>query len=1691
MAASGKFGTFGGVFTPSILTILGVIMYLRLPWIVGQAGLYTTLAIIIIAHVISVTTGLSVASIATDKKVKAGGNYYIISRSLGLSIGGTLGIALFVGLSFSVSLYIIGFSESFLGFWDIPVTKDTIRIAGTIALIAVTTITFISTSLAIKTQYFIMAAIGLSLLSIFFGEHNLAPSAPLLEPLADAAPFMLLFGIFFPAVTGFEAGVSMSGDLQDPKKSIPGGTIAAVVVGLFVYLGLATYFAYTVNADALVNDTNVLLNISLFSPLVLAGIWGATLSSALGSILGAPRILQATSADRITPRIFARGYGKTNEPRNALLLTFVLAEAGILVGELNLIARVVSMFFITAYGFLNLSSAIESWASTDFQPSFRTPRWVSILGAAASFFVMIELDAAALVGATVILGAIFVYLKKRELTLETGDTWTSVWSSLVREGISRLHASSTHIRNWRPNMLLFTGSGREHLAELGSWLTGKRGLLSRFELIENKKAGVLFPKDSAGDTQHGTEEFSGIFNRRMECRDIYEGIETIARVYGFSGLAPNTAMLGWARQSSNGEKFTELLDNLVRLDYNILLLDYDKERGFGAKKQIDVWWRGGNNSVSLMTKLIKFLQANEDWRSARTRFLVVSDDSSQNNKIYKNMNLMLQEQRLDAEIKIINNGIEKRPVEDIIRAESLTADLTLLGLPPLSRKNVQAFIERTNRMLDLVGTVLLIRAASVFETPVIGIERVEAPKSAALPTLELQAVNWPDHEQLRDLFSAYLGNAEQQIAVFLRDSFARPLQAQQQLIAALRPLYQRAFEQIAAQLQAGDPPRLRKLIVRQQSELLFHSRRLLSELQQHSVPEAAAALNQGLEILSEQLQSTAPLERREILIRFDGSYLQPQPGDGSFTRLRKRWHRITGNRAVTVSFDGNRVTEWLRRVIVTGGLTEQTGRLAHQSYRVLSDTHKSVTATREAIDRLLHELDLHRLDAGQVQSAADETDQRLSALDAELTSFGQQAASYIINHFRAGTGRLAGDISQPGINRILRRRFRPAAKPSADEELLASAADSWRDSYALLANFVRMDTHVMHFYQRLATITGKLSLAVRLDIENGVLAACENLRDDIDRFTEKPNAPFQASFELPEIPDFTPLLSEFSADIATAIHEVPEKFEIIETESFRNLEQAPFEEPVTVTLALQRLAEYLVETELTNPLRDRIAMLPEQLTEAVETVREIDRLLGFDAGEGNGGERRDTIARARQRLEEEYAKFSNLPAGLGAETQKRLDRLREVLNPFLLVQQADRVGQFERSRQSKVVLSRFGKFRQHGRQLFNDALVSFFHRRSEGILLARRLGKQGDEPLSITDRLLNLREQVSPAPAVLNRLPEYYRRMFLGKQPVGSDFWIKQPDEMHAAEKYFDRLKQGFRGALLVTGPPESGKSALCHTIARRFGESAKIHTVSAPAGGSCDVEVFRRQLAQALRSDGSIEQMLETIPAHSTIIIDNLELWWERSRDGFAVIRLLRDLLARHGSSHCAFIVNSSNAAFKTIDHIESVAPVFLSVVECGPFDTRELQQAILLRHRSSGLDFELDGQQEDALSTIKLARMFSRYFDYSSGFIGVALQAWVAHIRSVSSERHFIQSLPQLPDGDILAELDSISRLWLGELLLHRESDSGKLQRIFMTNAVTVQQRTAQLVRAGLIREKETAVFEVAPFLRPFIYKYLNRVV
>ncbi len=238
---TGRFGTFGGVFTPSILTILGVVMYLRVGWATGEAGLGGMLLIVLIAHAISFATGLSIASISTNRTVGAGGAYFMISRSLGAPAGAAIGIPLFFAQALSVTFYIVGFTEALVPLIPVGYRElfDPISISTAINIL-LTMISLRSAALAIKAQYFVMAAIVISLVSFFGGTTNEFPRE--IEWFNEGgAGFGTVFAVFFPAVTGIMAGVSMSGDLKDARTGIPRGTLLAIFVGRPVYFALPVW----------------------------------------------------------------------------------------------------------------------------------------------------------------------------------------------------------------------------------------------------------------------------------------------------------------------------------------------------------------------------------------------------------------------------------------------------------------------------------------------------------------------------------------------------------------------------------------------------------------------------------------------------------------------------------------------------------------------------------------------------------------------------------------------------------------------------------------------------------------------------------------------------------------------------------------------------------------------------------------------------------------------------------------------------------------------------------------------------------------------------------------------------------------------------------------------------------------------------------------------------------------------------------------------------------------------------------------------------------------------------------------------------------------------------------------------------------------------------------------------------------
>ncbi|MEJ2170539.1 MAG: amino acid permease, partial [Desulfobacterales bacterium] len=528
-------GTFAGVFTPSVLTILGIILFLRLGFVVGNAGLGPTLLILLLANGISVLTSVSLSAIATNLKVKGGGDYYLISRTLGREFGGALGILLFLAQAVSIAFYCLGFGEAVAAIF----TSQPNILPQIIAALAVSflfILAWLGSDWATRFQFVVMAVLFTAILSFFIGGLLRWDT-----------------GLLFPAVTGFTQGVSMSGDLKDPGKSLPTGTFAAVGLSIVVYFIAAVLFAASLPNKVLISDYEAMNKVAYFGILVAAGVVAATLSSAMASFLGAPRILQSLAADRIFPFLdfFAKGTGPASNPRRAVLLAAGIAYATVAYGRLNLIAPVVSMFFLISYGLLNYATYYEaSSQSPSFRPRFHYfHRHVSLAGALACLGAMLAVDLSSGIVAIAVLFAIFQYLKRTAGPARWADSRRSHHLQQTREHLLAAAAEPEHPRDWRPQILAFSDNPerRAQLLKFASWIEGGSGLTTAVQVIEGEGVKMSKVKAEAEEALVKNIKKDGFraFALVVAAPTLQTGIQSVVQSYGVGPLKANTILLNW------------------------------------------------------------------------------------------------------------------------------------------------------------------------------------------------------------------------------------------------------------------------------------------------------------------------------------------------------------------------------------------------------------------------------------------------------------------------------------------------------------------------------------------------------------------------------------------------------------------------------------------------------------------------------------------------------------------------------------------------------------------------------------------------------------------------------------------------------------------------------------------------------------------------------------------------------------------------------------------------------------------------------------------------------------------------------------------------------------------------------------------------------------------------------------------
>ena len=698
-----SFGTAPVYFT-AISTILGAILFLRFGFAVGHLGFTGVLGIIFLGHLVTIPTSLAISEIATNQRVEGGGEYFIISRSFGLNIGATIGIALYFSQAISVAFYVIAFTEAFSPLFDFIREKYHIDLwRQVISIPAMLFLAYIilrkGAGIGVKTLYYVVAILFVSLTLFFMGKQDLSQDVSLNLFHSDtgplAIPFFTIFAICFPAFTGMTAGVGLSGDLKNPGKSIPIGTVAATVTGMIVYIFISWKLTTSASPEELINNQLIMSKIALFgSVMIPLGLAASTISSAIGSILVAPRTLQALGTDRSLPfrklnRIIAKGRGETGEPFNATLLTSLIAIVFVALGNVNAVAQIISMFFMVTYGSLCLISFLYHFgADPSYRPAFKSRWYISLLGFLMCLWLMFKISAPYAIAAIIVM--VLLYLLISALHKERNgmqEIFQGAIFQLSRNIQIFLQKSKKNVdeSKWRPSAVCIseTSFKRDKALRLLDWISYKYGFGTYIHLLMDyySSNSHIKSKEVLDRLLDIADEKSHVFLDTLVSPSYTSAIAQIIQLPSISGMENN--MIVFEFDKENPEKLQQIVENIPlaksgKLDVCIL---GSSRRNVQFKHGIHVWIKSYDivNS-NLMILLSYIILGHPDWKKGKIKIFDLCKE-----KDCDKTRLHLLELIETGRLPISPKNIELIRVDEnispksLINSRSAEAGLTVLG----------------------------------------------------------------------------------------------------------------------------------------------------------------------------------------------------------------------------------------------------------------------------------------------------------------------------------------------------------------------------------------------------------------------------------------------------------------------------------------------------------------------------------------------------------------------------------------------------------------------------------------------------------------------------------------------------------------------------------------------------------------------------------------------------------------------------------------------------------------------------------------------------------------------------------------------------------------------------------------------------------------------------------------------------
>ncbi|MFW6224182.1 MAG: hypothetical protein ACOC4R_00840, partial [Bacteroidota bacterium] len=1324
-----------------------------------------------------------------------------------------------------------------------------------------------------------------------------------------------------------------------------------------------------------------------------------------------------------------------------------------------------------------------------------------------------QLNPLAMIISMILMLGIYLLLKRRELQLDPGDVWQSVWSSLMRSSLYRMDRKGLEERNWRPNIILFSGGtkNRPHLIEFGKSLVGKHGLLSNFHLVETKDPkGEILPKHKQAETSEDKSlETEGIFSRRHTCTNVYEGIEDIAQNYGFSGVEPNTVLMGWGRHTKEPPKFLEMLKTLHRLDMNILLIDYDKRKGFGNYKTIDIWWRGGANNSHLAIQLVKFLWLSEKWSDSKLRLMIINPINNQRDIIYKETKEILDSLRIRAEIRILNNEIENKPLYDIVRIESVNSDLIFLGLPFLKEGMEVKFIQNINSLCEDIGTVVLLRASTrikpielkaniqSLETSGTSTKVARIVKlSKSVPELDL-----PANRALADELKKTRDELVQSVNRIKTDALTDLFKENQQVLENLKKIIHETARKVTEVKSEDTYDRTKKLLKIKQNMLTSISNELI-RIKDDQLENQRERIERAIAGLLEESGRIIKKQPHRIRINLSEDDLRVSPNDPFRVKMMKRQklllRKMFGIRPGCDIYYRTLLEEYFPLTIhkLLNVTFEKWGLITGQFVVELQKTIEKIESSFKGfINKEKEDNNSDEKLRTQILKSALETVNNLSEAQQEsMESILPGAQTMIIKSLSEVSARL----------KPLQCRVKPEDELDDKHKILkkttrwlSSIPEKWQRNQELFLNGALLETYLLTFSTRIQTIFNDIGHEIEIKLSKQTEHKQQKILDQVnDMMIHKPEKEHSLEENLDFEPDtnyytfFSAVLDSASKRIRLGSRLFPASINLMSEDSFNEFHERQFSRIVSIKLSVNHFLDYLIQNELIAPLQNLTKRLPEDITRNNKSIREIVRVMDFTISEKKNDFTEDQLTDFIYKKSKDIRDILESTKILRNESmlqlKERISMFSDNLQYSVFRHKAFHSRQYIKTSEKEPVIKRLRRYFSSGWEIMLHQISKLYYRRSRGLILTQQLRQKLDEKQARVEDILDIVESVDGTPEVTNSLPFYYRQLFLRRQNYLIDFWVGREQEMKKAEIALKRHQSGHKGGILILGERYSGKTFLSQHIVNKLLYRSNLVIISPPHPGSVNRNDFKQAVISATDRSGDYDDIFSDMPSNSVILFEDLDLWWEKTADGMTIINMIMKIIRKYSGDYM-FLVTVNKHAFTLINKIEKIERHFLSLIECGPMSAGELRKAVIQRHESGNLKLRLGKHTDKNIRPWRQARLFLRHFNYSRGNIGITLHSWINFINKFENGVITIAE-PKTPDLDKLNYLETFWYITLLQILLHRRITAEKLARVLRVEKEEAVRQLETLYLSGLIIENGKNVYEINPVLYPHLMVKLN---